>query len=59
VHVAFCIKCEIHGENLNEDWLQELDTNSADAVQSQREGSSTRASGENVRKALTTYFKEK
>ena len=52
--------CEIHGENFNEDWLHDLDTNNVDQVRSQQDSnsSSTCGSGEEVRKALTTYFKE-
>ena len=52
--------CEIHRENFNEDWLHDLDTNNVDQVCSQQDSnsSSTCGSGEEVRKALTTYFKE-
>ena len=51
--------CEIHGERFNEDWLQDLDTsniNQGCTVDSDSNGS--HKNGEDVRKALTTYFKD-
>lgn len=51
--------CEIHGERFNEDWLQDLDTsniNQGCTVDSDSNGS--HKNGEDIRKALMTYFKD-
>ena len=51
--------CEIHGERFNEDWLQDLDTsniNQGCTMDSDSNGS--HKNGEDIRKALTTYFKD-
>ena len=51
--------CEIHGETFNEDWLQDLDPHCVSQVPSPDSSSaSSCGSGEDVRRALTTYFKD-
>lgn len=59
--VACCVLhnlCEIHGEQFNEEWLQDVDTSSINqGFTVDNDGNASHGSGENIRKALTAYFK--
>ena len=48
--------CEIHGERFNEEWLQDVDTHTVNTVDNHINAS--HGSAENIRKALTAYFKD-
>ena len=56
--VAACVVlhnvCEVHGEAFDDEWMEGIESSSD--VNEREFGSSQSESGENIRRALTSYF---